>query len=112
MIQTAVAGARAEGKLHKLQNAANELEASFVKQLLSTMRKSAQQSHLGQQYGGDSFQQMFDDAVANSVTKRVGLGVADQVFRHSAPEVIRQELVKMAEEARLQKAKAGSESVR
>jgi Rod binding domain-containing protein len=95
-----VATTRATGELQKMRKSAEELEASFVKQLLASMRKAVPESPMGQQYGGTMLRDMFDEAIASSLSGHVGLGIADGVMRHSAPEIIRQELAEMAREAR------------
>jgi Rod binding domain-containing protein len=108
--RSAVAAGRAAPELRKLDKAASELEASFVKQMLSAMRRGTPETHKGQEYGGQMFRDMFDDALANAVTGRFGLGIADQVMRKSGPEVIRQEMQEMAREARAKSATTDSET--
>ncbi len=101
MIQTTVAAGRAKPDLQKLQKATQDIEAGFVRQMLAAMRKASPEGGLGgQQYGGQMFKDMFDDALANAVTSRMGLGIAREISRHAAPEVIRQELQAMARETR------------
>lgn len=99
-MRTVVAAERATPELQKLQKATKEMEAGFVKQMLQVMRSTTQESPMGQQYGGKMFRDMFDDALANAVTGRVGLGISREVMRRSGPEVIRQEMEEMAREVR------------
>ena len=50
--------------------------------------------------GRAMFRDMFDDALAKSMTGQFGLGIARQVMKGSAPEIVRQELSEMNAEAR------------
>ncbi|MGV3614636.1 MAG: rod-binding protein [Fimbriimonas sp.] len=99
-LRTALAGSQSAPQLQKLQKATAEMEASFMKQMLSVMRSASQEDPKGQQYGGQTFRDMCDDALANAVTGRVGLGIGREVMKSAGPEVIRQRLEEMNRELR------------
>lgn len=65
----------------RLYEKALELESYFVKQMLSSMRKTVSKSALG---GGDFAGQMYEDMLfdeyAARMTKNAGFGLADQIY--------------------------------
>jgi flagellar protein FlgJ len=60
-----------------------ELESFFVKIMLSSMRNSITKTNLGGQENSiarDSYEDMFYDELAVSLTKNAGFGLADQIY--------------------------------
>lgn len=109
-MRTMAATVRAEPDLRKLQKAANDLEASMVKQMLSTMRKSVPESHFAKGYGGDMFRDMFDDALSQAVAPTLHLGIAKQVMASTAPRALEKALRNLDAEARAKEATAGQKA--
>lgn len=109
-MRSIAATVKAEPELRKLRKAADELEASLVKQMLSTLRKGVHENAIGKSYGGDMFKDMFDDAFAQAVTPALHLGVADQVMVHTAPRALEKALRNLDAEARAKEATAGQEA--
>lgn len=68
-------------KTSTLYEKSMELESYFVKQVLSSMRKTVSKSGLG---GNDFASQMYEDMLydeyAASMTKNAGFGLADQIY--------------------------------
>lgn len=70
-------------KTSRLYEKSMELESFFVKQMLSSMRKTVSKSGLG--LGGDGFAgQMYEDMIfdeyATAMTRNAGFGLADQIY--------------------------------
>lgn len=101
VLRTAEAAYKAKPELDKLQKAAGELEASFVKQMLAEMRKAMPKNPLEQSgFGADMYRDMCDDAIAKSVAGRFNLGIANEIMRRSGQDVLRQKLVEVNSDAR------------
>lgn len=68
-------------KTSKLYEKSMELESYFVKQMLSSMRKTVSKSALGgNDFGGQMYEDMLFDEYATSMTKNAGFGLADQIY--------------------------------
>lgn len=75
-------------KLKKLEKAAQDFEAIFVKQMLSQMRQSSFSEEIGPM--GDMAKDMMDQALAESASKgRNSIGIAKTVFLSMAQNVAR-----------------------
>lgn len=59
------------------QDAGKQLEAFFVRRMLSEMRKTVGEGMLSGGYAGKMFQDMLDEAMATNVSKSGGLGIAE-----------------------------------
>ncbi len=73
----------AEAKAAELKKGAKAFEAYFVQSLLKEMRKTINKSdgaELG--YGGDIYQSMFDEAIANKMTDHGGIGLAEVLLKN------------------------------
>jgi len=67
----------------KLQKAAQEFEALFVGYLLKSMRKSIPESNLfGNGISGNMYQGMFDEKIAEAVSGKGGIGLADNLIEY------------------------------
>lgn len=68
-------------KTSKLYEKSMELESYFVKQVLSSMRKTVSKSALGGNgMAGEMYEDMLFDEYAMSMTKNAGFGLADQIY--------------------------------
>lgn len=93
-------------KLAKLKGVANNIEAVFLKQLISEMRKGVKKVSLGQSYGGDMFQDMMDQQLADSASKSGNFGIGKIIYQQFSKDVLRQaaghvKLAAIAAEAKL-----------
>ena len=86
LISMAAAGAPAAAKLKK---ATQDLEAIFMKDLLSAMRKTVKHESLGSSPGTEIYQDLFDQAISESASKNGTLGVAKTIYDQMAPHAIR-----------------------
>ena len=68
-------------KTSKLYEKSMELESFFVKQMLSSMRKTVSKSSLGGEgFAGNMYEDILFDEYAASMTKNAGFGLADQIY--------------------------------
>ena len=70
-----------EGVQKDLYAAADQFEAIFIETLLRQARESKLSTELFESKADDNFQQMFDQEVANSVSKLVDIGIADAIVQ-------------------------------
>ncbi len=82
---------KVQPKLDKLRKASQDLEAVFLKDLLSAMRKTVPQNESEAGFGSDIYRDMFDQALAEASSKSGAMGIAKLVFERMAPAVIAQE---------------------
>ena len=66
-------------KTSKLYEKAMELESYFVKQMLSSMRKTVMKSEESD-FATQTYEDMLFDEYATSMTKNAGFGLADQIY--------------------------------
>ena len=65
----------------KLKKACNDFEAIFIKQMLTSMRKSIPKGGLFENgYAQETFQAMQDDEMAKSMAHGKGLGIANVLY--------------------------------
>lgn len=91
---------KAQPELKKLKKASQGIESMFVKDLLTAMRKSVHKTNWGKDFGGDIYQDMFDQSLAESAgkTSMIGIGkmlndqFAKAVWREAAVAVRRDQL--------------------
>jgi flagellar protein FlgJ len=68
-------------KTSKLYEKAMELESFFIKQMLSSMRKTVNKASLGNNdFAANMYEDMLYDEYATSMTKNAGFGLADQIY--------------------------------
>lgn len=89
LVQLAATAAKAAPAAAKLKKATQEIEAIFVKDLMSAMRRTAKHQSLGNSLGGDMYQDMFDQALSETAAKTGTLGISQTIFRQMAPAAIR-----------------------
>lgn len=87
LARAAMTGMAASKELNKLQKAATELEAGFLKNLVQMMRKSNPENSIGQNLGGPIYQDLFDQAVANSLSHGSPLGIGSMIERNASRPV-------------------------
>ena len=92
MIPGALAAARVAGtapELQKLKKACDGMEASFLKQMLTAMHATVEETDTGGDHTGmDSYKGMMDDALANRLAERGTLGISKMTFRATASKVL------------------------
>jgi flagellar protein FlgJ len=76
----------------KIRKAAQQFEALFIAYLLKSMRKSIPESNLfGNGISGDMYRGMFDEKIAEAVSGKGGIGLADNIVeylqKHIKPEI-------------------------
>lgn len=77
-------------QLTKLSKACTGLEASFLQTMVSQMRQGTSAVHFGEQFGGDMFNGMFDDTLADILAKKNALGVSQAMYTPLAGRVMQQ----------------------
>lgn len=83
----------------KLKKTTSDLEGVFVKDLISVMRRSIPKTGFGQGYGTEIYDDLFNQAIADSVAKRGTFGFGSMLFRQLAPSAFAQEVQRLAQEA-------------
>lgn len=76
-------------ELTKLKKACDGMESSFLRQMLSEMRKTVSETESGgDDTGADTYKSMFDGALADRLAERGTLGVSNKVFHAMAKQVL------------------------
>lgn len=96
--ETALAAKRAAPQLKKLKDASQQIEGMFVKDLLTQMQKGAGKSLFGKAPGADIYQDMFTQAIADSVSKGGHFGIGQTLERQFTKDVYKIELQKVRQE--------------
>lgn len=87
--------AQAEPRLKQLKKACDGMESNFLKQMLTAMHKTVQDTNLeGEAPGMDTYKGMMDDAVADALAERGTLGISKMVFRSQAEQAFKQAIGK------------------
>ncbi|HMS55186.1 MAG TPA: rod-binding protein [Fimbriimonadaceae bacterium] len=89
---------KAMPEIKKLDKAVKGIESMFLKDLLATMRKSVGKTSFGQGYGSELYQDMFDQALAESASKSGSLGIGTMVKRDFSKTIWRQALAQTRRE--------------
>ena len=84
----ALALAKAKPELDRLKKAADGVESMFVKDLLAAMRKGTGKSMFGEGYGSQIYQDMFDQALSDSIGKTGMLGISKMLSTQFAKAVL------------------------
>jgi Rod binding domain-containing protein len=90
VLKTQAAMQAAAPQLQKLKQSCTDMEAAFMKTMVSTMRNSADQVHFGQQLGGDVYQDMFDEQLSEMLAQNEGSGLAMSMAAPMAAQVVNQ----------------------
>lgn len=72
-------------ELKKLKDTSQKIDAMFLKQLLEQMQKNS--TAFGAGPGADVYRDLFNQSIAESVSKGAGLGIGDMMYRAMAPKV-------------------------
>lgn len=80
----------AKPELAKLKKATDGFETMFVKKLLTEMRKGVKEVSFGDSTGSEVYQDLMDQAVAESVSKGGSLGIGKILYKQFAPQIIAQ----------------------
>lgn len=76
-------------RLTKLKKACDGMESSFLRQMLSVMRETVEETKLGgDDTGADTYRSMFDGAIADQLAARSSLGISKMTFRATAGAVL------------------------
>ncbi|MCW5941770.1 MAG: rod-binding protein [Fimbriimonadaceae bacterium] len=89
------AAAQAAPRYLKLKESARQVEAMFLKDLMTTMRKSMGVS-VSKGLGGAQYESLFDQAVADELSKSTNLGISQVMLRKMGPRVLGEELELLA----------------
>jgi len=63
------------------QSAAQDFEAIFLHKMLEAMRKTVPKSGLLESFSSDMYQSMFDEELANEMSKKGDFGLAKMMYR-------------------------------
>lgn len=78
----------AQPKLEQLKKATNNIEAIFIKDLLNQMQKTMGKSAFGEVPGAGIYQDLMNQALAESAGKRGMLGISKMLFEQLSPKVM------------------------
>ena len=93
--ETLLAAKRAEPQMRKLKEASRQIEGMFVKDLLTQMEKGASKSLFGKGPGAAIYQDMFTQAIADSVSKGGHFGIGNTLEKQFTKDVYKIELQKV-----------------
>lgn len=79
---------KAAPELAKLKKSTEQLEAVFMKKLLGEMQKGTQQVHFGDSTGNEMYQDMFNEAVSQDLSKQGALGIGKMLYKPMARQVM------------------------
>lgn len=94
------AAAGAAPKLAKLRTAANQVEAVFLKDLLTEMQKGVQKVSFGQSYGSDIYQDMMNQTLADAASKSGSFGIGKILYQQFSKDVMQQEAARVIAQAK------------
>ena len=75
----------------KLERAAQEFEALFVREMLKAMRSTVEDSSLGGGSAGRTYQAMFDDQLAGTIAEQGGLGLTSYILEKLSEQLPQEE---------------------
>lgn len=79
---------QAAPKLADLKKATQNFESIFIKNLLTTMRKSVKEVDFGDKTGSDVYKDMMDQNLSDSLSKTSSFGVSKMLYTSYAPKVL------------------------
>lgn len=92
------AASQAKPELDRLRRQTKAVEAMFLKDLLSAMRRTVPESTVSSGYGSDILKDLTDQALADRLSLSGSIGVSDLLFKSLAPSVLRQQIVQALED--------------
>jgi len=72
----------------KLKKASQDIEAIFMKDLLTAMRRTSPHKAMGSSYGSDMYMDLVDQAISQDAAKSGTLGIGKTIYRQMAPMAI------------------------
>ena len=75
----------------RLERAAKEFEALFVREMLKSMRSTVEDSSLGGGSAGRTYQSMFDDQLAGTIAEQGGLGLTSYILEKLSEQLPQEE---------------------
>ncbi|RMG24386.1 MAG: hypothetical protein D6724_06230 [Armatimonadetes bacterium] len=96
-------------RLAELKKAAQGIETMFVKLLAAQMRKDGFTAFFGSGTAGEIYADFMDQAIADTVSKGKGIGIAEMVVKTLEPRVLQRIA---AEEELRARAEAGQSAAR
>lgn len=70
-------------KIEDMKKGAKAFESYFVQSLLKEMRKGIKkEGQAGSDFGAGMYQSMFDEAIANNIAERGGIGLAEVLLKN------------------------------
>lgn len=86
------AAAQAKPELDRLRKQTKAVEAMFLKDLLSAMRRTVPENKMGSGYGSDILKDLTDQALADRLSLSGSIGISDLLFKNLGPGVLRQQI--------------------
>jgi Rod binding domain-containing protein len=86
----------AKPELTSLKKSCEGMEATFLKQMVTEMRKSAGSVRFGKEFGGEMYRDMYDGSISDILAQKGTLGVAKQMYSAVAPQVLSQAAAKLS----------------
>lgn len=90
VLQAASTVQEAGPRLKKLDEATKGIEAMFMKDLLSAMRRGMPETSFGSSYGSQMYRDMFDQTLADSLGRSGSLGIARILYKQLSKQVLAQ----------------------
>ncbi|HRK22653.1 MAG TPA: rod-binding protein, partial [Fimbriimonadaceae bacterium] len=72
----------------KLKKASQDIEAIFMKDLLTAMRRTSPHKAMGSSYGSDMYMDLVDQAISEGASRNGTLGIGKSIYRQMAPLAI------------------------
>ena len=80
---------RAAPRLKELKKACDGMESAFLKQMLTAMHRTVQETETGgDDTGMDDYKGMMDDALADRLAERGTLGISKMTFHATARQAL------------------------
>lgn len=81
-------------QLTQLKRVTKDIEAVFLKHLVSEMRKGINEGMFGSNFQARFYSDYMDDAIAQQISRGKGIGIADMLYKKLEPLVINQIIAK------------------
>lgn len=86
------AAVQAKPELDRLRKQTKAVEAIFLKDLLSAMRRTVPENKMGSGWGSDILKDLTDQALADRLSLAGSIGISDLLFKSLGPSVLRQQI--------------------
>lgn len=84
----------AKKELAQLKRVTKDIEAVFLKHLVSEMRKGINEGMFGANFQARFYSDYMDDAIAQQISRGKGIGIAEMLYTKLEPIVINQIIAK------------------